>query len=250
MSSPPAGCALGEAAAGRLGELPRICPRRRGSPRHSPGSRGGLWGLARTHQQIRCSLRADEGDRHQPSQEMVTTTCCPGPVSARAHDPCPLSGPRTRAGGNVVGATGSRCHWGSCSPVPHSRLCIHHGFGVPFHPPWVPNHPSRPTASLPVALAQPLTLRPTGTALSPLSPALPSPHSPGSCSAPSPPGVPARADCYSGCIPPSQASGFLKKPNRVGFSHLPPLRAAESPPRRRAAQPGAAADLSRCGQHP
>lgn len=38
-------------------------------------------------QQIRCSLRADEGNWHQPLQEMVTTMHHLGPISACAHDP-------------------------------------------------------------------------------------------------------------------------------------------------------------------
>lgn len=105
--------------------------------------RGGATGAWHgVHQQIRCSLRADEGNWHQPSQEMVTTTRHPGPVSARAHDPRPLSGLRTRAGGNAVGAAGSRCRQGSPSPVTHSCLCSHHGAGVPFHTSWVPNRQS------------------------------------------------------------------------------------------------------------
>lgn len=56
--------------------------------------------------------------------------------------PRPLSGPCTRAGGNAVGAAGSRCCWRGPNPVPHSCLCSHHGVGVPFHTLWAPNrHP-------------------------------------------------------------------------------------------------------------
>lgn len=98
MSSIPAGCALEDAAVWRLGELPQAD----GLPRAWPGGEGratGAWHGA--CQQIRCSLRADEGNWHQPLQEMVTTTRHPVPVSARAHDPPLISGLRTRAGGNV-----------------------------------------------------------------------------------------------------------------------------------------------------
>lgn len=51
----------------------------------------------------------------------------------------------------------------------------------------------------------------------PLLPTLPQPQL-----SPALPSVPGRADCYSSCIPSSQASGFLKKP-RVLFPHTLPL---------------------------
>lgn len=53
--------------------------------------------------------------------------------------------------------------------------------------------------------------------LCPLLPTLPEPQL-----SPALPSVPGRADCYSSCIPSSQASGFLKKPT-VLFPHTLPL---------------------------
>lgn len=85
---------------------------------------------------------------------------------------------------------------------------------------------------------------------SPFSPSLPSSHTPDSCSALSLPSVPIRADCYSGCVPPSQASGFLKKPTVLVYHTFPLACAGASSPRRHATRPGAVADLPHCWQHP
>lgn len=96
------------------------------------------------------------------------------------------------------------------------------------HRPPLPAAPAHPSPCIPPAPHCPFSL------------ALPSSCNQGSGSAPALPSVPVRADCYSGCVPPFASLRLFKKAHGAGLSHLPPRRAGESSPRRRAVLPGAA----------
>lgn len=93
-------------------------------------------------QQIRYSLRAEEGKWHQPLQEIVTTMHHLGPVSACAHDPLPTIRAKHPGWGATYWCHGSHSPQGSPNPMLHFCLCSHHSAEVPFHTYWVPKYQS------------------------------------------------------------------------------------------------------------
>lgn len=111
LSPSPTTCARGshppsllgvhmERLRGALWREPRTCPGGRDTPRHSLGEKGSSEALAWCVSEIRCSLRADEGNWYQKPHRKWSPPCairiCP------AQDPCPLSGPCTQAGAGLT----------------------------------------------------------------------------------------------------------------------------------------------------
>lgn len=159
------------------------------------------------------------------SQEMVTTMCHPGPISAPAHDPRPLSGLGMRAGATRW-VLGSQCHQGTL------RCPL-----LPLQPPRCLGSFSHLGGAQPSVVTHWPPRAPHGNALSP---------SPGS------PGAPAHPRRFPECrdeliaipaaFPLRKPQAFLRSP-RCWFITPCPRQAGDSapvPPRARRAGPAAA----------